>query len=87
MPILDDTIITVYGAEWCPDAKRSRRLLDGKAVTYTWRNIDSDPAAETFVRQANGGSVRIPVIVFPDNTVLIEPSDADLEWKLNELSL
>ena len=77
--------IVVYGAEWCPDARRSRRLLDEHGVDYQWIDIDRDNRARDFVKQANQGEVRIPLIVFPDESILVEPPNDELSKKLESV--
>jgi mycoredoxin len=73
--------IVVYGASWCPDARRARRFFDEHGLEYTWIDIDEDAAARDFVKQKNGGQVIIPVIVFPDISTLVEPSNYELAKK------
>ena len=46
--------IVVYGASWCPDARRARRFFDEQGVEYTWIDIDEDSEARNFVRETNG---------------------------------
>lgn len=70
--------LTVYGALWCGDCRRSKRLLDRLHVPYTWIDVDQDEDASELVRTINGGSRAIPVIVFPDGHHLTEPADRDL---------
>lgn len=70
--------ILIYGASWCPDARRARRFLDEHKISHKWIDIDEDPDAEAFVRKANGGEIVIPVIVFDDGSHLIEPSNRQL---------
>ncbi len=65
--------IVIYGASWCPDARRARRFFDDQGVNYTWIDIDEDNEASNFVRETNGGQIVIPVIVFPDKSILVEP--------------
>jgi glutaredoxin len=78
--------IVVYGASWCPDARRARRFFDEHSVAYAWNDIDEDNEASNFVRETNGGQIVIPVIVFPDKSILVEPSNYELAKKLEELS-
>jgi mycoredoxin len=78
-------ILTVYGATWCPDAQRSKKFLDEHGVPYQWHDIDEEPEAKSFVRQANHGTVILPTIVFPDGSMLTEPSDAELSEKVESL--
>lgn len=74
--------ITVYGADWCPDTRRAKRLLDERKVAYKWVDIDRDQAGEKFVIQTNRGNRSIPTIVFADGSVLVEPSNDELSAKL-----
>lgn len=77
--------IMVYGAAWCPDARRAKRFFDEHGVTYAWIDIDEDIEASNFVRETNGGQIIIPVIVFPDKSILVEPSNYELAKKLEGL--
>ncbi len=77
--------IVVYGASWCPDARRARRLLDEHETDYTWIDVDEDGNAMDFVKKINGGKMVIPVIVFPDESILIEPTNYELTAKLESL--
>ncbi len=77
--------IVVYGASWCRDARRARRVFDKQGVEYTWIDIDEDNEARDFVRKANGGQVIIPVIVFPDESILVEPTNYELATKMEAL--
>lgn len=79
--------ITMYGAEWCGDCRRSKRLLDELGVAYEYIKTDEVEGAIDRVLEYNDGAQSIPVIVFPDGTHLTEPSDPDLRAKLTELGL
>lgn len=74
--------ITVYGADWCPDCRRAKRILDENHTTYKWVDIDKNREGEKFVIQTNRGNRSIPTIVFADGSILVEPSNADLSAKL-----
>ncbi|MFB9688477.1 glutaredoxin domain-containing protein [Amycolatopsis plumensis] len=74
--------LTVYGASWCPDVKRSRALLDREGVEYSYVDVEADAAAERRVRELQDGACRIPTIVFEDGSFLVEPSDAELSARL-----
>ncbi len=79
--------IVVYGASWCPDCHRSRTFLDGHNIGYEWIDIDEDPAAADKVAEINHGNKTIPTIIFPDKSILVEPSDKALEEKLVDLGI
>jgi thioredoxin reductase (NADPH) len=74
--------ITVYGAPWCPDCRRSKQFLGEQRVHYHWVDIDQDEAGRRYVQQVNDGKQIIPTIVFEDRTVLVEPTNAELAAKL-----
>ena len=79
--------ITMYGADWCGDCRRSERLLNELNVEYTKIDTDADVTAAGKVIEINGGAKSIPVIVFSDGTHLTEPSDNDLKAKLQSLGI
>ena len=79
--------ITMYGAEWCGDCRRSKRFLDSNNVEYTYIDTAADQSAADKVVEINGGAQSIPVIVFSDGTHLTEPSDLDLKAKLTSLNI
>jgi glutaredoxin-like protein len=79
--------ITMYGADWCGDCRRSKRLLEELDVQITHIDVAADTTAAAKVVEINGGAQSIPVIVFPDGTHMTEPSDNDLKAKLISLGV
>lgn len=77
--------IIMYSTDWCPDCRRSRRFLDEHGIDYDYVNIEKAPEAEQIVRRLNNGNRSVPTIVFPDGTILVEPSNAQLAEKLGTL--
>ncbi|MFC1988570.1 mycoredoxin [Chloroflexota bacterium] len=71
--------ICVYGTDWCPDCARSRKCLAKLGIEYVWHDIDKDREACAFVEKVNKGNRSVPTILFPDGSILVEPSDAELE--------
>ncbi|OIO91674.1 MAG: hypothetical protein AUK03_10760 [Anaerolineae bacterium CG2_30_64_16] len=74
--------ITVYGAYWCPDCRRSKQFLGEHQIAYRWVDIEQDKAGEAYVLAKNGGKRIIPTIEFADGLLLVEPSNAALATKL-----
>lgn len=74
--------IMMYGTDWCSDCVRARKFFDKHQVAYVWINIDHDPEAEQWVKKANQGFRSVPTIVFPDSSILVEPSNQQLAEKL-----
>jgi glutaredoxin len=82
---LNPARITMYGAAWCGDCRRSKAVLDGRGVDYDYVDleVEFDGAARA---QAISGRTSIPVVVFPDGTHFTEPTDAELGAKLDEFA-
>ncbi|WP_432542514.1 glutaredoxin family protein [Kineococcus sp. SYSU DK002] len=74
--------LVVYGADWCPDVRRSRALLEAEGTAHRYVDVETDPAATELVRRLQGGARRIPTIVWPDGSHLVEPSDDELRARL-----
>ncbi len=74
--------IIVYSTDWCGDCRRAKRFLDGHQIAYDNVNLDQSPEAVEIVRKINNGMKSVPTIVFPDGTILVEPSNAQLAEKL-----
>ncbi len=77
-----ETEITVYGAHWCPDCRRSKQFLGEHQIPYQWIDIEQDKNAEQFVIEKNDGKRIIPTITFADGSLLVEPTNAELAAKL-----
>lgn len=78
--------LTVFGADWCRDCRRTKAQLDELGIAYSYIDLEADPAAADVARDISGRS-NIPVVVYPDATHHVEPSNADVEAKLRSLSL
>ena len=78
--------LTMFGAEWCRDCRRSKALLEKLGVDYDYIDLEAvDDGADR--AKAISGRTNIPVVVFPDGSHQVEPTDADLQAKLEELAL
>ena len=74
--------VTVYGAYWCPDCRRAKKFLGEQFIPYKWVDIEQDKDGEIYVLERNQGKRIIPMIIFEDDTFLVEPSNAELARKL-----
>jgi glutaredoxin len=74
--------ITIYGAQWCEDTRRTRELLDELGVPYEYVDIDEVPEAEVWITRANHGKRVTPTVDLGDGRLLFEPSDAEMEAAL-----
>jgi glutaredoxin len=73
--------IVVYGTKWCGDTRRATRWLEDHRIQYRWVDIDLDQDGRKFVETTNHGFRSVPTIVFPDGSVLVEPSTVKLAEK------
>ncbi len=74
--------IIMYGTTWCYASRQARSLFDQNQIPYQWIDIDSDMEGRKYVESVNRGFRSVPTIVFPDGSILVEPSNAELCRKL-----
>ena len=80
---MSHTNLTVYGASWCEDCKRAKKFLGEQRVHYEWVDVEQNADGLALVERINKGKRLIPTIIFhDDNSVLVEPSNAELASKL-----
>ncbi len=76
------SVLTVYGAGWCPDCGTVKRHLDAQGVRYDYVDLGSDPIAQARLDAA--GIRAIPVVVTPGGRIMIEPSRSELDAVIAE---
>ena len=54
-------------------------------VSYRFTDVDADPEAKKRVIEINHGYCSVPTILFPDGTILTEPSNQVLDQKITQL--
>lgn len=74
--------LKVIGASWCPDCKRAKTFLRQHRIDFEWVDMETDPTAQAEVERINDGKRIIPTIIFPDGSILTEPSNDELAEKL-----
>jgi len=75
--------IQIYGTVWCPDCSRAKQIFRKHNINYAWHDIEKDEKACAYVEKINNGFQSVPTIVFPDGSILVEPTDSALEKKLS----
>jgi len=76
----------MYGADWCGDCIRSKRQLTELGVDFDYLDVEHDDALKN-AAIAIAGVQSIPVVVFPDGTFMVEPSNPAMLVKLRELDI
>jgi mycoredoxin len=81
-------MITVYGADWCEDTRRSLRLLRRLGTPHRYINIDDDLTALERAKALNNGVRRTPIIdLGAGGGALVEPDNDTLTAALIELEM
>ena len=80
------TPIRVFGADWCGDCVRAKRVLNRTGAAYEWIDVEVQAGAAAEAKRLAGGRTNIPVIELPDGRVLVEPTDPELEEALASAS-
>jgi mycoredoxin len=74
--------ILFYGTSWCYSSRKTRTLFDQNNISYEWIDIDYDEEARKYVESVNRGFRSVPTLLFPDGSLLVEPTTDELCSKL-----
>lgn len=80
------TDLVFFGADWCGDCRRSKAQLNELGINYELKDVEAQPEAAAEAEQISGRK-NIPVILFKDGKVLVEPSNQLLESELRQRGL
>jgi thioredoxin reductase (NADPH) len=74
--------IRVAGARWSPQCYQVKEFLSRNHVPYQWIDIDQDASMRELIQNLTGGVTRLPVVLFPDGSHLITPTNIELAGKV-----
>lgn len=74
--------VTMYTTQWCGFCRRLKGQLAREGIEVAEIDIERDPAAADYVMSVNGGMQTVPTVMFPDGTVLTNPSAAQVKEHL-----
>ena len=74
--------IVMYSTQYCSDCLRAKAFFEAHEISYIPVAIEGNPVATEFVMKMNNGYKSVPTIVFPDGSVLVEPSWQQLKEKV-----
>lgn len=96
-PVLDDLLsewqatvrlpyegIRVAGTLWSASSHAVKDFLSRSQIPYQWLDIERDEKARQQVEAASEGKRVLPVVFFPDDTMMIEPSLTELAEKVGQ---
>jgi thioredoxin reductase (NADPH) len=94
-PVLDDLLaewartadlpydgVRVAGTLWSPQSHQVKDFLSRNRISYRWLDIEKDPAAAEMVAGVAATGASLPVVFFPDGTVLQNPTPLALAQKV-----
>lgn len=76
--------IVMYSTQYCSDCFRARAFFEANNISYISILLEGNLEATDFVRRMNNGFQSVPTIIFPDGSVLIEPSWQQLKEKTSK---
>ncbi|HJM17246.1 MAG TPA: glutaredoxin family protein [Candidatus Poseidoniia archaeon] len=74
--------IKMYGTPTCKDCVIAKQVFQELGTDYEFINIVNDEKATQKAIELNNGVRRIPVILFADNSILVEPNGEELKAKM-----
>lgn len=94
-PVLDDLLaywathvklpyegIRVAGSRWSATSFEAKEFLSRNQIPYQWMDIDVDKATCELIRPLSDDLKKLPVILFPDGSNLVAPSNLELAQKV-----
>ena len=74
--------IRVAGALWSTSSHKVKDFLTRNQIPYQWLDIEKDREAQSLIETVTEVNERLPVVFFPDGSVLIEPENIELAEKV-----
>jgi thioredoxin reductase (NADPH) len=94
-PVLDDLLgswklgykppfegIRVVGLRWSPQDHAVRDFLSRNRIPYQWLNPETNPDALALLKEKGIDDTKLPVILFGDNTALVQPNSTQMANKV-----
>ena len=76
----------MYTTTWCGFCRNLKSQLGRVGIEMTEVDIEKDEAAAEYVMSVNGGNQTVPTVLFPDGSVMVNPSAAQVQARLATLS-
>ena len=76
------TNIKMYGTPTCKDCVIAKQVFQDLETNYEFIDISYSQEATEKAIELNNGVRRIPVILFDDNSILVEPTAEELKAKM-----
>ncbi len=94
-PVLDDLLedwlatyhppfegIRIVGHRWSPETHAVKDFLARNQVPYEYLDLEQDPAAQQVLEQFEQTEATLPLVIYPDSTVMEAPSPTTVAEKV-----
>ena len=78
--------LTMYTTQWCGFCRNLKNQLARVGIEMAEVDIERDHAAADFVMSVNGGNQTVPTVVFPDGSVMTNPSANQVRARLDAIN-
>jgi mycoredoxin len=78
--------LTMYTTSWCGFCRNLKSQLGRLGIEMAEVDIERDEAAAEFVMSVNGGNQTVPTVLFPDGSVMVNPSASQVRQHLAVVS-
>ena len=98
-PVLDDLLfqwndghkppydgLQLFSTRWGPGDHEIRNFLSRNRIQFKWQDPSKSPECLKLLCEKNIDDGKLPVIMFPDGTALVQPSITELASRLHGLS-
>jgi thioredoxin reductase (NADPH) len=70
--------IRVLGLRWSPKSHQVKDFLGRNQIPYQWLDVEASAEARALLETAESGKCRLPLVLFPDGSRLVEPTNREL---------
>lgn len=74
--------IRVVGTLWSAACHDAKDLLARNSIPYQWLDLEVEPEARRLLQTAGQDGLKLPVIFFPDGSLLVEPGQQQIAEKV-----
>jgi thioredoxin reductase (NADPH) len=74
--------VRVVGYRFSPRAHETRDFLARNCVPFQWLDVERDDEAGRLVARADVKASRLPLVLFPDGSQLVQPTNAEIAEKI-----
>ena len=74
--------LIIIGYRFSPESHQTRDFLVRHGVSFQWLDVERDEEAQRLLAAAGLKTNRLPVVIFPDGTMLVQPTNEEIAGKI-----